>query len=105
VKLEHDRLTRLVFDHDYELCIDNWCSEIKSIMTSLDILNTFHNKSTVDRKTVESKLKNLYNTQWSDMVERSPKLRTYKTFKSSFKTEDNVLLNLSKYKRSLMAQF
>lgn len=105
VNLEHDRLTKLVFDQDYDLCNDNWCSEIKSIMTSLDLLNEFHSKATVDLKVAESKLKDLYNTQWIDMVERSPKLRTYKTFKNCFKTEDYILLNLSKNERSLLAQF
>jgi hypothetical protein len=60
VNFENDRLTKLVFDHDYELSIDNWCSEIKSIMTLLNSLNTFRSKSTVDFKTAESKLKDLY---------------------------------------------
>lgn len=80
-----------MFNYDYELCNDNWCSEIKSVITSLGLLNVFYSKSPVDLKTAESKLKDLYNTQWSDMVERSPKHRTYRTFKSSFKTEDYIL--------------
>lgn len=37
VNAENERLTRLVFDQDYELFNSNWCSKIKSIMISIDL--------------------------------------------------------------------
>jgi hypothetical protein len=105
INFDSDRITKLVFDQDYMLCNNNWCSEIKSIMTSLDLSHAYYSRSIIDLQTAELKLKTLYSRQWIETVQNTPKLRTYKLFKCNFNTEDYVLFNLSKYERSIIAQF
>ena len=46
-----------------------------------------------------------YSEVWRSEVERYPKLRTYRLFKTSFKCEHYLLLNLQRNQRSVLAQF
>ncbi len=32
VKMENSRLTKKIFNNDYELCKNNWCEETKNII-------------------------------------------------------------------------
>ena len=59
----------------------------------------------VNVDSVKHKIASLYATNWSNNVITVPKLRSYVTFKTEFKTEYYLLLNLSRKERSLMAQF
>ena len=99
------RLTKKAFEYDYALCNKNWCSELKHILTSLDLANYYTSKTVIDLKVVESKLREYYSNQWKAIIESKPKLRTYTKFKHEFKTENYIILNLSKHERSIITQF
>ncbi len=73
-------------------------------MTSMDLLDSFNQKTTVNLPRAEEKLKQCYNRLWSNSVNNTPKLRTYKLFKDQFSLEEYITLNLPKYERSLLAQ-
>ena len=44
LNVDNDRLLRRVFETDYRLCNNNWCSEIKTIMSRLELDEYFENK-------------------------------------------------------------
>ena len=105
ITFNNDIITKQLFEFDYEKSSNNWCSEIKAILTSLDLLDVYDRKILIDLKIAEQRLINLYKQNWRNSVHNSRKLRTYLQFKGNFRTEDYVLLNLSKYERSIVAQF
>lgn len=47
----------------------------------------------------------MYSTTLSDSIQNVSKLRTYRTFKTTFKPESYVTLDLNKPERSHLAQF
>ena len=104
LNIGNDRLLRRIFEEDYRLCNNNWCSEVRSIMSSLELDEYFENKLIVNFDSVKHKTASFYSTNWSNNVLTVPKLRTYVTFKMEFKTENYLLLNLNRKERSLMAQ-
>lgn len=61
--------------------------------------------TTFDIKTAEQKLNVLYGSKWRETVQNAQKLRTLKLFKSNFNTEEYVLVNMTKYERSITLQF
>ena len=64
----------------------------------------FVNKLTVNLKHAENQLGTTYQREWNEKLFTVSKLRTYVTFKSNYKTEKYVELNINK-KRSHLAQF
>ena len=54
---------------------------------------------------VKQKLFDFYAGSWPDKIRQTPKLRTYVTFKSEFKTEEYIKMNLQRNKYSILAQF
>ena len=74
-------------------------------MISLGLSTYFTEKRPVDLKLANEKILSLFNEQWYTSVQNSPKLRTYKLFKTNFKTEQYIVLNLEKNERSMLAQF
>lgn len=105
MKMPDDRLCKQVFLWDYNRCNNNWSSDLKSVMNDIGLNHQFSNKLVCDLNTVNDSLVEKYAHEWFDMNENSPKLRTYKTFKSFFQIEPYVKMNLSKSERSMMAQF
>ena len=76
-------------------------------MSRLDLDEYFEHKLIVDFDSVDSvilKTTSFYSSNWSNNVATVPKLRSYITFKSEFKTENYLLINLSRKERNLMAQ-
>ena len=55
-------------------------------------------------KQFEEKLKYEYEKVWLNNCLQKPKLRTYVTFKDTFKTESNLFHFLSRQHRSFIAQ-
>jgi hypothetical protein len=104
ILLPDDRLTKRVFIADYNSNGNNWCSDIKQILTKLDLMEFFDNKSVIYLSEAHSKLNNYYSRLWSSDVQRVSKLRTYITFKSVFSCEDYLKLNLKRNELSLLAQ-
>lgn len=90
---------------DYNKCRNNWCSDVKTVMSKLNLNCHFDNKTIVCMKTAESKIIEHYANIWKTDVLKISKLRTYVTFKDKFITEQYVELNLDKHERSVLAQF
>jgi len=103
--LDNQRLTKLVFDKDYEKCRNNWCHELKDILSRLGLSDYYDNRAVINMALAESKMVDLYSKVWKESVCNVSKLRTYVQFKDNFKTEQYVNLNLQKNERSLLAQF
>ena len=105
VTLDDSRITKTVFEHDYEICENNWCNEVKCIMSTLNLVDCFNDKRIVNLECARSRMTAYYGQLWREKVDSSPKLRTYKLFKESFGAEKYLLINCDKYERSLLAQF
>jgi len=101
---ENTRMLYKVFSYDYAKCKNNWCSDVKTIFSELDVENVFTNLSLCSLDEIELKLKDCNNIYWENNVQSFKKLRTFVTFKKSCKEEKYLLLNLSRKERSLFAQ-
>ena len=74
-------------------------------MNILELDEYFEYKMLVNLDSMKHNIASLYATNWSKNVITVPKLRSNVTFKTEFKTDNYLLLNLSRKERSLMAQF
>uniref|UniRef100_K1QAP6 Uncharacterized protein n=1 Tax=Magallana gigas TaxID=29159 RepID=K1QAP6_MAGGI len=81
---EDDRITKMAFTLDYERCRDNWCSEVKHITNQTGPSQYYDTKCASDLGLMESHLTNFYSEILKESLEKVPKLRTYKTFKTDF---------------------
>lgn len=72
-------------------------------MSRLELDEYFENKLFVNIDSVKHKTASSYATNWTNNVTMVPKLRSYVTFKTEFKTEKYLSLNLSRKERSLIA--
>ena len=105
VKLSDDRLTKKVFLWDLEQKESgNWSSEIESIMDMCNMLGTFENKTIFPLDTISKNLNSITEEAWVEKCNALPKLRSYRKYKTSYKTEPYVKMFLSKFERSLIAQ-
>ena len=105
IKMDENRLTKIVFEWDYSLQKDNWSSETKNIFTQSNLAFKFERKDICCISDVSGHLFDNYKNSWTEKINQKPKLRTYRLFKSNFNPEKYLFLNLPKYKRSIMAQF
>ena len=105
ILFDDNRLTKRIFNMDYRICKNNWCSDLKTVMSNLNLSNHFENKTVIHIDTVKDKINEYYSNILKADVTKVSKLRTYTTFKDNFETEQYVLLNLNKRERSLLAQF
>ncbi len=85
-----------MFEIDYNICENNWCNEIKDIMSKLDIAEHYNNKTVVNMEMAKTNIKQYYANIWQRSVVNVPKLRTYTTFKTQFDQEKYLHLNLKK---------
>ena len=105
VSMDSSRLTKKIFDWDHSLSKQNWSDNILQILQNSNLEHIFYNKTQCDLEIISEKLWVNMENQWKNKIETKPKLRTYKTFKEHYKTEDYVKFNISRRQRSLMAQF
>ena len=105
VCMDNTRLTKIVFEYDYNRTGKTWCSDIKTILGQVGLLSSFQNKLSVNLKVMEERLLNLHKLNWLNKIQSVSKLQTYKQFKSDFVTENYLLSNLSKTEKSHLAQF
>ena len=105
ITMEDIRITKQAFHMDYDNCCNNWTSELKSIMTKIDVSNCFREKTVINMTEAKSRIIYLYASIWRSDIQRIPKLRTYRTFKTEFTREQYLTLNLRKCERSVMCQF
>ncbi len=105
--LHHDvsRLPRKIFEWDYSAVRSSWSSEVKNILEDLNLTHVFEDKVVCDLNECETRLRDNECREWKSEVQSKPKLRTYVAFKYDLATESYVKIFLSKYKRSVLAQF
>ena len=103
--MEDGRLTKKMFNHDFDLCKNNWSSQTKKIFSKLDMMEFYNNKESCDLDIVKEKLYTIMEQEWEKDVHKKPKLRKYVTFKESIATEDYTKYITSRQSRSLLAQF
>lgn len=81
IKFDNTRVIRKLFDTDYEICTNNWSSEIKDIVLKLNMLEYLNNKHPVSIEMVCQEIVQYYSNIWAEQVKTVPKQRTYVTFK------------------------
>ena len=104
MNMDNTRITYKVFQHDYNLCRNNWCSEVKSIFTKLEHENVFIDRNVCDIEALQSINMCMHAETWKENILTKPKLRTYITFKDEYGTENYVKYCSSRFQRSLLAQ-
>ena len=67
--------------------------------------HVYQNQHPCDLNLALSKLESLYELQWKHTLDLKPKLHTYQTFKDDYATEEYLNIFLTRYQRSLLAQF
>ena len=105
IAMDDDRLTKFVFNYDYQQCKGNWSDDIKCIFESLNISDVFVNKNICEMSIVTEKLFEVNKHEWRDEIVSKPKLRTYRLFKNELCSENYLYVCRNKRQRSLLAQF
>ena len=90
---------------DYRICNTNWCSDIKYILTNINLLEHFLNKTTINIELAKQRIVDFYSNHWTTNITTVPKLRTYRLLKPDFGKEQYVDLNLKRNERSVLVQF
>ena len=104
INMDDSRLTKQVFNYDYNVCKNNWCSDVKQIFEQLNQTAVFHSKSTVNLAITKQMITAYYASKWSRDIQTVSKLKFYRLLKGEFTCENYVTLNLMKSERSTMCQ-
>ena len=104
--LDVSRTTRKVFEWDllYSNKIGAWSCYVRQILESLGCSDNFNTVSSTDITSSEILLKEIDIDRWN-VSRYKDKLRYYNMFKYSMETEEYLSFNITRYQRSLMAQF
>ena len=103
--MSSDRIPKLVYLWESKFQYD-WSSELNSIFQSINLTGIVRNGDCCDLSTVRSELERIEINYWDSNRFNKPKLRYYNLYKNTIEPEDYVKnKNLSKYSRSLLAQF
>ena len=105
VKMNDSRITKKIFLYDYSFNNKSWCSDVKSILSFVNMEDIYRNKLTCDVNIIEKVLLSKHNETWLNGIHNVAKLRTYVTFKTEYCCENYVKRNLEKRERSFLAQF
>ena len=77
---------------------------MKHIFSQLNMEDTFRSKSKINLETFRRKITEMHSVNWSDSVQHVSKLRTNRTFKTTFSQAKYLTLNLRKVERSHLAE-
>lgn len=110
-RLPHDRLTRRIFDRDYQQACaghNSWCKDVRQIVTSTDMEHLFWSRNSPRNlkplmQILQTKLMQNHDNNWIISVQDMPKLRTYKLFKTTPGKES--YLDLPPKHRKALARF
>ena len=105
IGMPNDRVTKKIFNWDFENDRNGWCGDVKTILSLLDMSDVYQNQQPCDLNLALSKLESMCQLQWKQTLDLKPKLRTYQTFKEDYATEEYLNIFLTRYQRSLLAQF
>ena len=103
--MSDDRLTKIIFNWDYQKKTNNWSSQIRKLLEQSDQSQKFLLKEKCGTDSSLECMLDQYKVKWLSNIGNKPKLRTYKLFKHDFSTESYLYFNLPKWKRSILAQF
>ena len=103
--MEPTRLTKQIFEWDYQIGNNNWCNNILSILTEVNCSHIYEQKQVCNVGNIHERILLNHNQKWSQNVKNKPKLRSYIKFKSEYEVEPYLKLNLVKWERSILAQF
>ena len=103
IHMDNSRLCKKVFLWDYNICTNNWSAEIKYIMSKIGTTRCFEQLEVCDTKNVNKLLHDMHANDWSQKILSVPKLRTYRTYKTTYNIEKYVLINLSRCEHSVLA--
>ena len=104
VRMPHNRLTRLVMDHDAADGSGDWTSNIGDILKSIGKTDCWESKTAVSIDFAKKELLRMYEQTWLEEVSEKPKLRTYKDIKWKYEAEPHLKIALPKWKHSLISQ-
>ena len=104
VKMDGSRLTKKIFLYDYQTRHNNWSKNMSYWLQSIDMSEEFEELKMCNLETVKERTYKAFEEKWKLNVDSQLKLRTYKLFKTQFKTETYVTQNLDRNERSYLAQ-
>ena len=103
LKLNEDRLTKIVFNWDREQLSQGWASDMKELFIHLGQNEIYDRVLTLSLEQAWACLHEKECQTWVSQIENMPKLRTYRIFKKQYKVEEYVHLKNRKH-RSLLSQ-
>ena len=104
INMDDDRITKVIFNWEYDLGLSNWCTSVKQILTECGLQQNYETKNLCNLNSLEIKLSAMNETQWKDNLHKKPKLIFYQKLKNSYSSEKYVTQNLSLSLRSSIAQ-
>ncbi len=104
IEMDNSRLTKRIFEYDYNVCKNNWSNNMKSLFVDINA-DVFKEKLSCNLSVMNDTLYDMMSKSWAKDVLEKPKLRTYIRYKESVCTEKYVMFLDSRYSRSLFAQF
>ena len=100
-----DRITRKVMLNDrYHLTPNGWPANLEAICKSVGMEECWNNLNPVNIVESRKQLLRWYGLAWKEEVESKSKLDTYAEIKQDISVEPYLLMDLNKYKRSLICQ-
>ena len=106
-ELPESRVTRKVFNWDrlYKNTRGTWSCAARNALIDIDCSDVFDDVSVCNIEYAKSILTHTDVTDWDIKRFKSEKLRYYNLHKYDKSTEDYLLLDVSKYQRSIFSQF
>ena len=105
ILMDDSRITKHVFNYDYQICKNNWNSKIKKLLTDINMQEYFENKMTINLTYVRNVLLEKEIANWKQQTQSKAKLRTYRGFKTEWQPEPYVMYCKQRGLRALLAQF
>ena len=88
IGMPNDRVTKKIFNWDFDNDRNGWCGDVKTILSLLDMSDVYQNQQPCSLNLALSKLESIRQLQWKQTLDLKPKLRTYQTFKEDYATEN-----------------
>ena len=103
VNMNDNRLTKKVFNWDKQQN-GPWIEDIRDMLYEYGLEEIFLRAEQVHILSLKETLSVQTQRMWAEEIQSKPKLRTYREIKYNYYTENYVLYNLTKKRRSLCAQ-
>ena len=105
-KMSDTHLTKIIFRWDVGLCKNNWSSDIKKVLCDIERPQWFdpEGQFRLPLQEAEGCIVHLMNNVWKNDITVKPKLRTYVKIKNNCLAENYLDLNITRHRRSLIAQ-